>query len=324
MPPETVAQMFTQDDLDLLRQATTLVGPIMPKDGQTFLEAVEHAQVVITGWGSPKISGELLGHARRLKLVAHSAGTLKPHVGEDTAARGVRMINAAAANAVPVAQLTLSLMVSLLKQVPWLAKCYAAGDKAAVEARRAQCRELMDMDIGLISASRVAREVIQLLKSYSGLRVQIFDPYLTDSDAARLGVKRVSLEAVLKCEVVSIHAPSIPATRHMLNARTLPNLPDYAVLINTARGSIIDEEALVNEVRKRPLYVALDVTDPEPPAPDSALRTQENIILLPHVAGAMNQSRRAMGRLCIDEVLRFLSGEPLTQEVFAHQLATQA
>ena len=110
----------------------------------------------------------------------------------------------------------------------------------------------------------------------------------------------------------------------MLNARTLALLPDHAVLINTSRGSLIDESALVAEVRRRPRYVYLDVTDPEPPAADSPLRSEPNILLTPHVSGSMNQGRRDMGKLAIDETLRFLRGERLQHEVTREMLPTQA
>jgi phosphoglycerate dehydrogenase-like enzyme len=110
----------------------------------------------------------------------------------------------------------------------------------------------------------------------------------------------------------------------MLDARTLALLPDHAVLINTSRGSLIDEAALVAEVRRRPLYVYLDVTDPEPPADDSPLRGEKNIVITPHVAGAMNQARRDMGRIAIDEPLAFLRGESLQHAVTREMLATQA
>jgi phosphoglycerate dehydrogenase-like enzyme len=94
--------------------------------------------------------------------------------------------------------------------------------------------------------------------------------------------------------------------------------------VNTARGSLVDEAALVAECRRRPIWACLDVTDPEPPRPDSPLRTEPRILLTPHIAGAMGQARTDMGRLAIDETLRFLTGQPLTCEVTRAMLATQA
>jgi phosphoglycerate dehydrogenase-like enzyme len=165
----------------------------------------------------------------------------------------------------------------------------------------------------------------------------VADPYLTADDARSLGVEHCSVEEVFTCPVVSLHAPSLPQTRHLANAQRLALLPDHAVFLNTARGSLVDEQALIAEVRRRPLYVLLDVTDPPPPVADSPLRTsatlppgdsplrtEPNILLTPHVAGAMQQARRTMGRLAIAEVLRFLRGAPLEHEVTRDSLAIQA
>jgi phosphoglycerate dehydrogenase-like enzyme len=185
-------------------------------------------------------------------------------------------------------------------------------------------RELQDMDVGIIAASRVGREVIAMLKTYSRINIKCYDPYLKPEAAEKLGVTLVSLQEACRCEVVSIHAPNIPETNRMFNARTLALLPDNAVLINTARGALVDEDALVNELKRRPLYACLDVTDPEPPKPDSPLRTAPNLILTPHVAGAVQQGCRDMGQLAIDEVLRFIAGEKLQHEVTREMMPTQA
>ena len=152
----------------------------------------------------------------------------------------------------------------------------------------------------------------------------MYDPYLSDEGAKLLGVEKASLEDVCRCDVVSIHAPNLPETRHMSNPAPLALLPHHAVLISTSGGALVDEAALATEVRRRPLYVLLDVTDPEPPALDSPLRREPNILLTPHLAGAMHQARRDMGHLAIEETLRFLRGEPLRHEVTREMLATQA
>jgi phosphoglycerate dehydrogenase-like enzyme len=213
------------------------------------------------------------------------------------------------------------MIVVMLKKIPWLLA--TGGDKAAIPSVM-PIRELRDLNVGLIGASRVGREMIRMLKCFPRLRVLVNDPHLSNEAARELGVELATLEEVCGCEVVSIHAPSIASTRHMLNAKTLALLPDHAVLINTSRGALVDEAALLAELRRRPLYVYLDVTDPEPHAVDSPLRQEKNILITPHVAGGMNQARRDMGRLAIDETLRFLRGEPLQHEVTRAMLPTQA
>lgn len=312
--------MFTSADLSRLRAAATLVGPAETGSAEHVRPLLKDAIVALTGWGTARFDAAQLDTAPKLKLIAHSAGSVKNLVDDLVYDRAIRVTNAAAANAVPVAETTVAMMVVMIKRIPWLLG--AAGEKSSIQT--GPVRELRDLRIGLIGASRIGREVIRLLRSYPRLRVLVSDPLLSAAEARELGVEVASLEDVCRCDVVSCHAPSLPTTRHMLNARTLALLPDHAVLINTSRGALIDEPALVAEVRRRPLYVFLDVTDPEPAAPDSPLLREKNILITPHIAGAMNQGRRDMGRLAIDETLRYLSGEPLQEEVTRDMLPTQA
>lgn len=323
--PEPIAkQMFKPEQLQRLSAVAEVSGPITPADGKVFQDALGQADAVITGWRSPVFDELLLKQAPRLRMIAHSAGSVKFLATEAVYDRGIRVTTSASGNAYPVAQFTVATIVSLLKQVPWIGPAYARGDSEEYLRRKALCRELQDLEVGLIGASRVGREVVAILKTCPRLRIKLYDPMVSAEQAAALGTEKVSLEEACRSDVVTIHAPSIPQTRHMLNARTLALLPDHAVLVNTSRGSLIDEAALVTELKRRPLYAALDVTDPEPPAPDSPLRTAPNLVLTPHIAGALRQGRLDMGQLAIEQVLCFLAGKPLEHEVTREMLPTQA
>jgi len=321
--PESIStQMFTAASLARLSEHATVVGPLLP-DAPGFTESVKPARVVLGGWGTPHFGAELLKLFPHLEFFAYSAGSVKGVVSDALYGRGIQVTTSASGNATPVAEFTVAMMQALLKQVFWLAPMMSAGNRAWGD-RFEQVRELCDIDVGLVGASRIGREVVRLLKAFKHLRVKLYDPFLTPQQAEALGVQLCSLDEVCACEVVSVHAPNIPQTRHMLNARTLARLPDHAVFINTSRGALVDETALIAEVKRRPIYVLLDVTDPEPPAKDSELRTLENIILTPHIAGAMKQARHEMGRIAIDEVIRFLAGQPLSDPITREMLATQA
>ena len=313
-------QMFFVEDLNRLREAADVRDPVRRVDSHALRRLLGDATAAITGWGTPQFDTTLLEHAPRLGLIAHSGGSVKGVVSPAVFERGIRVTTAAAANAVPVAEFTIAMMVAMLKQIPWVIGSYTRRD----ERRLGPIRELRDLSVGLVGASRVGREVIRRLGVYPRLTIKVYDPYLSPEDARLLGADRASLEDVCRCDVVSIHAPDLPETRRMINARLLTLLPDHAVLINTSRGALIDEPSLVAEVRRRPLYVLLDVTDPEPPPSDSPLRREPNILLTPHLSGAMSQARRDMGRIAIEETLRFVRGEPLEHEVTREMLSTQA
>jgi len=324
MPPRLIRRMFREPDLARLQHAVNLVDPGMTDANLPVYASLENATVIITGWGTPPIDATVLNHASHVKLIAHSAGSVRNLIKEIAFDRGIRVTTAASANAIPVAEFTVAMIVSLLKQVPWIGPAYLRHDLEEVAQRKAHVRELADLNVGLIAASRVGRLVIQLLGSYHNLTIKLYDPFLSEKDAAELGVVKSSLEDVCKCNVISVHAPNLPETRHMISARMLALMPDHAVFINTSRGALVDESALLAELHTRPIYCALDVTDPEPLPIDSPLRSAPNLLITPHIAGAMNQARRNMGKLAIDETLRFLRGEPLQHEVTRTMLATQA
>jgi phosphoglycerate dehydrogenase-like enzyme len=139
-----------------------------------------------------------------------------------------------------------------------------------------------------------------------------------------LGVTKVELEQLLReADVVSLHAPAKPETYHMLNAKGLDLMKDDALLINTGRGTLIDEAALIAELQKGRFFAFLDVTDPEPPAADSPLRHLNNVVVTPHLAGCIEDCGR-MGEMAVEELRRCFAGEPALYEVTAEMLARVA
>jgi phosphoglycerate dehydrogenase-like enzyme len=155
----------------------------------------------------------------------------------------------------------------------------------------------------------VGRHVIKLLRPF-GVRVLLYDPYVSAEEASQLGAEKVEMDdLVARADIVSLHAPGKPETYHMLSAERLAMIKDDALLINTARGTLVDEAALVGELAKGRFFAFLDVTDPEPPAADSPLRQLENVVITPHSAGCIEDCGR-MGEMAVEELRRFFAGEP--------------
>jgi phosphoglycerate dehydrogenase-like enzyme len=151
--------------------------------------------------------------------------------------------------------------------------------------------------------------VIDLLAPYD-VNILLYDPFVSFEEAAELGVTKLELDRLFeRADVVSLHAPANAKTHHMLNAERLARMKDDALLINTARGSLIDEQALIQELSKGRFFAFLDVTDPEPPALDSPLRTLPNVVITPHIAGCIEDCNQ-LGELAVEELRRFFAGEP--------------
>jgi phosphoglycerate dehydrogenase-like enzyme len=170
--------------------------------------------------------------------------------------------------------------------------------------------------VGVVSLGKIGRLVCLRLLSHD-LDILAHDPYVSEEYARQMGVRLCGLEEMFAvCDVVSLHAPLLPETRGMIRGAHLRAMKRDATFINTARGALVNEEEMIEALRERPdLRVVLDVTWPEPPPPDSPLYDLPNVTLTPHVAGSQGPECRRMGRYAIEELKRFLKGEPLRWRV---------
>jgi phosphoglycerate dehydrogenase-like enzyme len=185
---------------------------------------------------------------------------------------------------------------------------------------RATSREIYNRSVGIIGASFVGRNVIRLLKNFPVKEILVYDPYLKAAQAKELGVKKVTLDALLKtCDIVSLHAPATPETKHMLGAKQFRMMRDRAVFINTARGQCVDEKALVAELKKGRITAFIDVTDPEPPKPNHPFFRLDNVILTPHLAG-MVTDYSALSKCAIEEIGNFFAGRKVSFTVTKEML----
>jgi phosphoglycerate dehydrogenase-like enzyme len=311
------ARLFRGEDAERLR---ALVGadwgpPLTGFASDADLDRLAGARILLTGWGSPVIDANALAHAPRLRAVVHAAGSVKGHVTPAVFARGIQVSSAADANALPVAEYTVAMILLANKAVPALARAYRAR-RAAIDL----IEEYPDIGnhgktAGLVGASRIGRRVAELLTPFD-IEVLVSDPHLDDSGAASLGVRRVALDDIFPaCDVVSLHAPATEETRGMVSARRLAAMRTGATLINTARGSLVDQDALVAELRRGRISAVLDVTEPEVTPADSPLWDLPNVILTPHVAGSLGNELARLGSQALDEVLRLVAGEPLHHAV---------
>jgi len=292
-----------------------------PATKEDLIKILKEADAVINSWGVAKYDFDVLAAATRLKMFAHMGGSVKRFISEGFWERGIRITSASVALGEDVAMTTLGIMIVGMKKIFPLSQRVREGgwrDSPVWPAR-----ELKRKTVGIIAAGNVGRRVIKLLEPFS-VRILVFDPYLTDEAADSLGVEKVGLDELLRqSDVVSLHAPSLPSTHHILNASNLPLLKDRALLINTARGSLIDEEALIKELETGRIEAWLDVTDPEPPAKDSPLRRLPNVVLSPHIAGCIEDCSH-MGELAVEEIRRFFAGEPPINAITRDRLDSTA
>ncbi len=324
MRPGLPGQLFGADELAALGRVAELDAGLALTD---FADApaglLDTVEVLITGWGSPRIGSGELDRMPRLRAIVHAAGTVKGHIDDVAWERGVLVTSAASANAYPVAEYTLAMILLAGKRVPDYIRGYAL-DPAVYAAEPDPAIGNFGRTVGIVGASRVGRRVIELLEPFD-LEVLLYDPYLEAGDPLLERARTVGLDELFAASsIVSVHAPLLPETVGMIGAAQLGLLPDGATLINTARAPIVDQEALTAAVRDRGLRAVLDVTDPEPLPADHPLRTLPGVILTPHVAGALGTELRRLGECAVHEVERFAAGEPAEHPVTKEALIAVA
>lgn len=283
-------------------------------ESERALELLSRVDILVTSWGAPVLDAATLARAGRLAAVIHAAGSVRHHLTDDVWERGVEVSSAADVNAVPVAEYTLAAILFAGKAVLPLAAALRR-DPGATDVTQWKAIGNYARQVGIIGASRIGRLVCDLLRPFA-LEVVVSDPWLDDAGAAALGARLVSLdELCATSDIVSVHAPELPETRHLIDASGLASMPDGATLINTARGSLVDHDALVAEVTTGRLNAVLDVTTPEPLPADSPLLHLPNVLVTPHVAGSLGTELFRLGEAAADEVERLSRGEPLLRPV---------
>lgn len=252
---------------------------------------------------SAKIGPSVIDKAPNLKIVASATAGLD-HVDLGYCReKGITVINAAGGNAESVAELAFGFMISLFREIPRASKDVKSGvwNRAAYNGR-----ELLGKTLGLVAVGNVGRRVAELSRAF-GMSVLAFDPYVSQEAAREMGVKLVSLEEVLReSDVVSIHAPLTPETRHMISAPQIAMMKDGAYLVNAGRGGIVDEAAAYEALKSGKLAgMAADVMEVEP-CLQSPLYELDNFIVTPHFGGQTPEALKRMASIAAERALEAL------------------
>jgi D-3-phosphoglycerate dehydrogenase len=243
-----------------------------------------------------------------LKVISkHGVGVSNIDV-QAASGRGIPVYVTPGANAQSVTEMTLALMFAAARRVSWMDREIRSGRWS----RAQDGLELSGRTLGLVGFGQVARRVSVACQAI-GMQVLVFDPLLPEGSDLQ-GAERVdSLDALLpRSQVLSLHVPLTAKTRGFIGAEQLALLPKDALLINTARGEVVDEPALIAALREGRLYAAgLDTMAVEPLPADSQLAQLDNVVLTPHVGGSTPAALAAMAAGAARNVLGFLNGNPV-------------
>ncbi|MDP4505496.1 hydroxyacid dehydrogenase [Nonomuraea turcica] len=312
MDPAKFSVQFHEPQLRRLHDLVEVGDPIVTADldAPSVRRRLRDVEVLVTSWGCPPLTTERLADAPRLRAIFHCAGTVRTFVTDEVWRRGILVTNAADENAIPVAEFTLAAVIFAGKKAPFLAQdarrlradwSYSAGRGELTNRGRT---------IGVVGFSRVGRRVVDRLRSLE-VDVLVADPYADPAAVSALGARLLPLPELLpRCDVLTLHVPELPSTQHLIGAPELALLRDGTTIINTARGAVLDTAALERECAQGRLDAILDVTDPEPLPATSLLYDLPNVMITPHIAGSLGSETRRMSESALDELERYLSGQP--------------
>jgi D-3-phosphoglycerate dehydrogenase len=268
-----------------------------------------------------QVTPEVLAAAPRLKVVAR-AGVGVDNIDLEAATRaGVLVLNAPGANAVSAGEHTVAVLLAITRQLPHANSSTHAG---LWERKRIKPIDLRGRTVGIVGLGRVGSVVARRLQAFE-MRVIAADPFVRTERFIELGVEQVSLDTLLEtADVVTFHVPSTAETRHMLNGHTIQMLKPGAIVLNMARGDVVDQDALAIGLRDGRILAAGTDVFPHEPCTESPLFGLPNVVLTPHTAGSSAEALEAVGRVISNSTLAALRGEAVPNAVNLPQATLDA
>jgi len=286
-----------------------------------FGEALKRAHGLVVR-SATKVKAEMLDKAPELRVVGRAGVGVDNIDLEAATERGVAVLNAPAGNTVSAAELTLALMLSMVRGVPAADASMRRGEWAR---SKFQGVELRGRTLGLVGAGRIGGEVARRCRAF-GMHVLAYDPYLTDERAADLRVERAELDRVIEsADVLSLHVPLTDSTRDLINEASLARMKKGAFIVNVARGGVVNEAALAAALASGQLAgAALDVFENEPLEADSPLRTAPNLVLTPHLGASTEEAQELVATEIAEAVRDALAVGDLSRALNAPAIGSDA
>lgn len=298
-----VTDPISEEGLEILKRSDDVQVDVMPDlTHEELIKVIKDYDGIIIRSGT-KITAEVIDAAPRLKVIGR-AGVGVDNVDVDYATRrGILVMNTPAANIISAAEHTMAMMLCLARKIVWADASLKSG---RWERKKFTGIELSGKTLGIVGIGRVGGEVAKRAKAFQ-MKLIGYDPFISHENAVKIGVRLMPLERVLEeADIITIHAPLTPATRHLIGREQLGMMKPTALLINCARGGIVDEEALYEALKNgRIAGAALDVFEKEPPT-GSKLLELDNIITTPHLGASTREAQEKVSLDMAQQVMLFL------------------
>jgi phosphoglycerate dehydrogenase-like enzyme len=279
-----------------------------PNEGEDrLLEKIETADVLVA-YRSKRLSDEVVERAKHLKLIQSTSQGMDHIPVRAAIQKGIYVSNINGGNAVAVAELSVLLTLATMRR---LVACSTALRTNSFKADMTAMHQLSGKTVGLLGFGNIARHMAELLQGFKTRVIFYKRTPATEALQAQYNAKQVSLEGLLEqSDVVAIHLPLSPSTRHLIGWEQLNIMKPTAFLVNTARGAVIDELALIRALlEKRIAGAGLDVFESEPPQPDNPLLSMDNVVATPHIGGIAWDNWESRINIVWDNIQKVMHGE---------------
>lgn len=303
MPKVLIADKINEKGVEVLEGSAEIVNDptITPEE---LLDTIDQYEGIIVR-SRTKMTKEVIENAKNLKIIAR-AGVGVDNIDVQAATdHGILVVNAPQSTSITVAEHAMGLMLSLSRKIAIADASVKAGKW---EKSKFMGMELRNKTLGVIGMGRIGSQVVKRAKAFE-MDVIVYDPYITEDAAKELGVEITTLDNLVEvADVMTIHVPLTPETKGLISKPELTKMKDHAILLNCARGGIINEEDLYEVLKERPeLKAGLDVYENEP-LENSPLTTLDNVVLTPHIAASTKEAQRDAAIIVAKEVKEVING----------------
>lgn len=274
---------------------------------EELIDHIKDVDILVTGWKTPRIDEDVLKAANRLKIHAHTGGTVATMICKEEYDRGIIVLSGNDLFAKSVAEGCLAYTLMSLRCLYDEVNSIKSGGWRRVPS----CNSgLIQKKIGIIGYGAIAKYYIDLLKWFRP-EILVASKYITEEEARQRGVKIASAEEIFEtCDVISLHGALNKETRGMITADLLKRIRPGVLFVNTARAGIVDEEAMIQELKTGRFRAVIDVYHQEPLPADSELRHLDNVLLFPHMAGPTFDMREKVTLKLAEDIQAILEGRP--------------
>ncbi|MEM2060085.1 MAG: phosphoglycerate dehydrogenase [Candidatus Bathyarchaeia archaeon] len=307
-----VAEQISDEAIEFMRKEGLEVDVRLGLKKEELLSIIETYEALVVR-SQIKVDKEIIERAKNLKIIAR-AGVGVDNIDVETATQhGIVVVNAPGGNTVSTAEHAIALMFAVARKIP---QAYISMKEGKWDRKKFTGIELRGKTVGVIGLGRVGYEVAKRCRALD-MNVLAFDPYIPAERAQKIGVKLVDLKTLLKeSDIITLHVPKTKETTKLIGKDEIELMKNGVIIINTARGGIIDEGALIEALKNGKIWgVGIDVYEVEPPNFDSPLFKFENVVTTPHIAASTKEAQISVGNIIAEDIVAFAKGLPAKNAV---------